>query len=410
MRGWPEFRRRAAGTPAWAQDAAIALVLVAVEVSLLWFGGAGALSGASPDQGLLALALVLASSVPLVWRRRAPVGVLVMTLAAVTLKRLAGAPVHTFGMLVALFSVAALAPRARSWAALGGTILVTTTAVLLMGGPRLLPINVVVVVTAWVLGDRQRVRRAYIAELEQRAAQLEREREDRARLAVAEERARIARDLHDVVAHSVSLMVVQATAAHRTLHTAPAQAQEALETVARTGRSSLVELRRLLGVLRHPDDEALLRPQPGMAGLDDLVAHFAAAGLPVDLTVDGQVCALPSTVDVSAYRIVQEALTNALKHAGADRVEVRVAYASHQLHLAVSDDGAGAAADVEPGHGILGMVERAALVGGTLVARTRAAGGFEVLATMPVVRQDEARCGAVESGERTLGERVGGQS
>lgn len=244
-----------------------------------------------------------------------------------------------------------------------------------------------VAAVAWVAGVvlHERLRRT--AELEQRAARLERERESEARTAVAEERARIAREMHDVVAHSLSVMVVQAEAAEAMLDVEPERARRPLAAVQDTGRGALTELRRMLGALRETagDGDAPLTPQPGLAGLGDLVDHVRAAGLPVELRVEGAARPLPSGVDLSAYRIVQEGLTNALKHAGPARAEVLVRYGDRDLELEVSDDGRGRDdASNGGGHGLVGMRERVALYGGELDAGPRPGGGFGLRARLPI--------------------------
>jgi signal transduction histidine kinase len=206
---------------------------------------------------------------------------------------------------------------------------------------------------------------------------------------VADERARIARELHDVVAHNVSVMVVQAGAARRTIERDPDRAREALTSVEATGRQALDEMRRLLGVLRTEDEATELRaPQPSVSHLDELVAHVREAGLPVDLVVEGEPRPLMSGVDMSAFRIVQEALTNSLKHAGPAHARVRLRYGEHDLCLEVVDDGRGLAADAPAsnggGHGLVGMRERVALFGGELQAGPRTGGGYVVSARIPL--------------------------
>ena len=236
----------------------------------------------------------------------------------------------------------------------------------------------------WLVGLGWYRRTAYAAVLQERAERAERERETAARAAVAEERARIARELHDVVAHSVSVMTLQTGAVRRLLRADQARERKALDAVERTGREALVELRRLLGVLRAPDEQAELAPQPGLSELQALVARTEAAGLPVDLRIEGEAAPLPAGVDLSAYRIVQEALTNSLKHAGAARAEVAVRYRPDAIDIEVSDDGRGPARGNGSGQGLVGMRERAALYGGELSAGTREGGGFVVRARLPL--------------------------
>jgi signal transduction histidine kinase len=245
-----------------------------------------------------------------------------------------------------------------------------------------------VIGVAWLIGHIYRNNTVRTAELRERAERLERERETEARAAAAEERARIAREMHDVVAHSLSVMVVQAEAAEAMLDGDPERARRPLAAVQDTGRSALTELRRMLGVMREIADEGpALAPQPGLAGLDTLVAHVRDAGLPVTLRVEGDPRPLPPGVDLSAYRIVQEGLTNALKHAGPARAEVLVRYGPRDLELAVRDDGRGHDPHANGGgHGLVGMRERVALYGGRLSAGPLPAPdhGFALTATLPL--------------------------
>jgi signal transduction histidine kinase len=244
-------------------------------------------------------------------------------------------------------------------------------------------------VVAWALGDNLRTRRAYLAEVEARSERVERDREERARRAVAAERARIARELHDVISHNVSVMVVQAAAGGDVFASHPERAREALGSIESIGREALVELRRLLGVVS-PDAAAAgagFSPQPGLAGLPELLEQVGAGGLRVELTVEGRPRDLPAGVDLSAFRIVQEALTNTLKHARASRADVSVRYRDSEVEVEVLDDGvAGGVAGGGGGRGIVGMRERAALVGGELSAGPHAAGGYGVRARMPLER------------------------
>jgi signal transduction histidine kinase len=204
-------------------------------------------------------------------------------------------------------------------------------------------------------------------------------------MAAAEERSRIARELHDVVAHSVSVMVVQAQAAQRVLEADTGAAQEVLGSIETTGRQALTELRRLLGLLRQFDGAPSLSPQPGLQHLDTLLDQIRDAGLSVQLTVEGSPAALPQGVDLSAYRIVQEGLTNTLKHAGADRATVLVRYAPAQVEIEISDDGHGPpGGDDGRGHGLVGMGERVALYGGELRTGPGERGGYVVWARLPL--------------------------
>jgi signal transduction histidine kinase len=222
---------------------------------------------------------------------------------------------------------------------------------------------------------------------------LEAEQQAQARAAVAAERARIARELHDVIAHSVSVMVIQAGAAEQLLEQTPERARGPLEAVQDTGRQTIVELRRLLGILREDGQELSLAPQPGLAGLDLLVEEMRQAGLPVQLRAEGQPGRLPPGADLAAYRIIQEALTNTLRHAGPAQAEVIVRYQDHAVELEILDNGQGPplrdGADGRSGHGLVGMRERVALYGGTLDAGPRATTtgtaetGYAVRARLP---------------------------
>jgi signal transduction histidine kinase len=235
------------------------------------------------------------------------------------------------------------------------------------------------VVIAWLVG-------AYTRELRERASRAEQEREERAAAAAAAERARIARELHDIIAHNVSVMVVQAEAADEMLERdKPERARTPIRTIEETGRSALTDMRRLLGLLRDSDVQPLLGPPPGIANLELLLVKVREAGLPVELVVEGDPQPLPPGVDLSAYRIVQEALTNALKYAGSAHACVLVRFAPGALELEIADDGAGVNGDgTAGGHGLVGMRERVALFGGELEAGPAEQGGYRVRARLPV--------------------------
>jgi len=239
----------------------------------------------------------------------------------------------------------------------------------------------------WIVGRMMRVSRQRQALLEDQAVLLERQRDEQARIAVADERQRIARELHDVVAHAISVVVLQARGGRRVIDTEPDAAREAFDAIESTSSQALDEMRRLLGLLRSGDDDTLL-PQPTLARIEELVDDLRASGLPVEVTLEGDPGVLPPGVDVSAYRIVQEALTNALKHAGPTRARVRVEYGDDSVLVEVTDDGAGAAAangssPPGSGHGLVGMRERVAIVGGELTAGPRPTGGYAVSARLP---------------------------
>ena len=256
---------------------------------------------------------------------------------------------------------------------------------------------------AWVVGDSMRYRRAYYAALEDRAARLERERDAQAQIAAAAERARIARELHDVVAHNVSVMVVQADGASYALDRSPERARQALAAISSTGRQALAEMRRMLGVLRSADGETGVAPLPGIAQLGELLEQTRATGLAVSFTVEGVPAPLPGGLALAAYRIVQESLTNTRKHGGpAASAQVLLRYCEDVLVLQITDDGYGAAAAADgAGHGLTGMRERVALYNGTLHAGPLPGGGYQVTARLPVVRGTPRQSGAPPTGLRS---------
>jgi signal transduction histidine kinase len=250
---------------------------------------------------------------------------------------------------------------------------------LLVGGP-------------WLVGRIVEARVKLAAELSDKADRLEREQEKQAELAVTQERSRIARELHDVVAHNVSVMVVQSAAARRMIDHDPARAAEALGSVEKTGREALKEMRRMVAMLGQGDEELALAPQPSVAELDWLIERAREAGLDVDLTIEGEKKRLESSVDLSAFRIVQEALRNTLKHAGPARARVTLRYGEHDVEVDVLDDGRGIAppggVNGLPGHGLVGMRERVAMLGGEIEAGYRKDGGFGVHAKLPLEREE----------------------
>ena len=243
-------------------------------------------------------------------------------------------------------------------------------------------------VVAWVAGYALRERAEQAEAAEERAVHAERERESAARVAVAEERSRIARELHDIVAHAVSVMVLQVGAVRHKLSDAMAEDRDALRGVELAGRKALAEMRGLLAAMRPEGEEAELVPQPGLDGLDSLLDEIGRAGLPVELHVDGQPVPLPRGIDLSAYRIVQEGLTNALKHAHASDADVTVRYRPDELEIEVRDNGDGNATSDGLGHGLIGVRERVKIYGGKMNAGTAIDGGF-VLSTRLPLGQDE---------------------
>ena len=237
---------------------------------------------------------------------------------------------------------------------------------------------------AWIIGFAVGEKYREVDEAKERAAAAEREREERARRAVADERARIARELHDVVGHSVSVMTVQASAVRRLLEPDQERVGEALQVVEQTGREALAEMRRMVGVLRHAEEAPALAPQPSLEEIERLVQHARDRGLPVELSIEGDPVELPTGIDLTAYRLVQEGLTNAIKHARAQQAEVVIRYENGHVELMVSDDGPGGGDGGGSGHGLVGMQERVHVYGGELEAGPRPEGGFRLRARLPV--------------------------
>jgi signal transduction histidine kinase len=394
MKEWASGSRQLPAS-AWLFDSGLALA--AAGLSTVMFTDFMNTAQPTPPRGMLALgyALALLHTLPLVARRRFPGTVLALCVAS-------GLAVATLGMpdllglaiLVAVYSVAAYADRWVSMAGLAAAELGSAAVQLTPGrfnAPTVVT-NALVIAAAWLLGHFVGVRRAYTARLEQ-TAELERARAEQARQAVAEERLRLARELHDVVAHSISVIAVQSGVGAHVAKTQPEEAAKALAAIEATSRAALTELRRLLGVLRQEDEpQGDLAPVPGLADLDSLLAEVAKAGLAVRLQVEGRPAPLPAGVDLSAYRIVQEALTNVVKHAGPARAQVAIRYRDHEVMVEVTDDGRGAAAPTgdgraRVGHGLIGMRERVAVFGGDLEVGPRPGGGFRVAARLPLAAQ-----------------------
>jgi signal transduction histidine kinase len=355
---------------------------------------------------LVGALLVPAATLPLAVRRRFPLATLLTIVGAVATQQLVTEwepPVRaapspgqetpaalSIAGLVAIYSVAENASlrRALFGAAVTVVVAVAADAVLMdrFGGLQMVFIWSCFVAFAFLPGRVVRLHRRQTEQLRTLAARLERERQARARLAVVEERTRLARELHDAIAHGVSVMVLQAGAAERVLAAAPGQAREAACAVQDTGRTVLDELRRLLGVLGTDEQDSPDMPRARLAELDALLAHVRDAGLPVELRVNGNPAELPAGMDVSAYRVIQEGLTNALKHAGTVPTTVSLCYDPDALTVEVTNGGGDAhtPAAPEPGHGLVGMRERVALYDGQLEAGPRPAGGFSVRARLPL--------------------------
>ncbi len=381
----------------WNQDYAD----VAMAIGLTVLALSTAVNHARLDA--VSLPLLIAQTLPIAVRRRNPMRILIVTGAAIILHSLLGYPDSNgnLGVFVAFYTVAANEPRRRAMLAAAmtaGGILISyasyATFDSLSGWTVSLTTTYLSYGLAWLIGDNLRVRRAYTKELEDRAVLLEREREEKAGQAVTEERVRIARELHDVVAHYVSVMVVQAAGARRVADKDPSAAKTALEAVESAGRTALAEMRRMLEVLR--EDDPGMGPQPGLAELDRLISQVRLVGLPVELRVEGETCCLPPGMDLAAYRIIQEALTNTVKHGGKAAARVTVRYRAGFLEIEVIDDGRGAAAPLlaggdSGGHGLIGMKERVSLFGGELETGPVFPGGYRVLARMPIEPDDSAR-------------------
>ncbi len=351
------------------------------------------IGAATSEAEMLVGAVIIA---PLVLRRRAPVvsftAISLMMLAQVLLTDTA-----LYGDVALLFGLYAIAAYGPPWAVWGGLATGLLAAVVAtidwlgeLNDARSYVFSLASLATiafaSWLLGYLARTRRAYVATLEDRAAQLERDAAQQAQIATAAERARIAREMHDVVAHSLSVMVVQADGALYASRRRPEQALETLRTISATGRSSLAEMRKLLGLLRDDTADAALAPVPGAGDLADLVAQLRGSGLPVDLDVTGDLTLLDVATGLTTYRIVQEALTNTLKHAGPDvSVSVGVHVTTDTVRIRVDDDGRGSSAvDDGRGHGIVGIRERIAVHEGEVAAGPRPGGGFRVTAVVPL--------------------------
>jgi signal transduction histidine kinase len=376
--------RRPHGRRSFAFDLALALFATATELGEV-IGAAGAPSGP-------ALAFAVVAGGVLVLRRRSPLAVLATTLAATGAIVALGEDPSGLSVLIALYTTAAVCELRVSLAALALTAAIgaAVSAVAAEAPGRQTSatsgafIVVLLAVGTWGLGAYAQTQRRYRRELQERAASAERERDQLARIAVHEERASIARELHDIVAHSVSVMLVGVRGARDVLRTAPDAAEDTLARVERSGEQSLDELRRILALLREPDQAGESQPQPSLGELKGLVASYRDAGLPVRLEVIGEPTPLPSGVELSVYRIVQEALTNTLKHSNPTNVTVTLAFRD-RLEVEVVDDGTTLTLEAATtGQGIIGMRERVALLGGELETGQREGGGFRVAAQLPV--------------------------
>jgi len=343
------------------------------------------------DPLVLAIPGVLVITLPLLFRRRHPFGAPAFVLIAAVVVSFLSDRIVPNSFFVFLFVLAAsflFAMQSNRQAFAGLALGFAAIFIVVHNDPKHATgdyIFVSIVYTAvWLAGIAVGRQLTQAEAARQEVERLEREREQEAREAVAEERARIARELHDVVGHSVSVMTVQASAVRRRLNPDQEQEREALEIVEQTGREALAEMRRHVGVLRRPEEGPALAPQPSLQHLDRLVAQARESGLPVDVQIEGEPTQLPPGVDLTAYRLVQEGLTNAIKHARASKADVVVRYGDGIVEVTVTDDGPGGGDGGGGGHGLVGMRERVTVYGGELEAGPRPEGGYSLKARLPV--------------------------
>jgi signal transduction histidine kinase len=374
-------------------DTLLALLLTGVSLVPLWLGTEGNEHNLPSPW---AIVLVLLINLPLALRRRHPLGIVAVVGGASAIYGIAPYPDLVMpiapGALVGFYTTISLCSR-RTATLVGLAVGLTGLVTMLLPATNADPVDFTFAALlfgmAWALGASSRTRRAYTAQLEERAARLERERELEARRAVDEERARIARELHDVIAHHVSMMVVQAEAGPVVVASDPGMAARAFDSIGTIGREAMAEMRRLLGVLRENGDRGApsFTPQPGLEHLPALIEQLRGAGLDAELLVEGPRQDLPPGIDLSAYRIVQEALTNALRHGGPGTARVLVRYGDGELQLEVRDhdgDHRTGRAESSAGHGLVGMRERVHLFDGELRVGPCPNGGFAVAARLPL--------------------------
>ncbi|MFQ5555843.1 MAG: sensor histidine kinase [Acidimicrobiia bacterium] len=380
--------------PAIGIDLAFGAGLAAIGLAQLILGAD--FDGGTRDAGVWAGVLQLAMTLPLIWRRRSPAVVLAITTLAFIADRLAAFPVTLalFSVGFAFHAAGSFLERRRSLitGSIGFGVVVgfTTMGVFAQDEVAWATVLSMAALTGFpfLLGREVHESGRARSAAEQRAEVAERQREEKAAEAVRAERARIARELHDVVAHEMTVMTIQAAAARRTLEHDPESTADALEAIETSGREALEEMRHLLGLLREDQDGAHLTPQPGLAKLTTLMEQMEEAGLPVSLSITGEPRALTAGIDLSAYRIIQESLTNALKHGGPSATAiVRLEFGASDLDIEVTDDGKGAARrlaeDNGGGLGLVGMRERVSMLSGELSAGPRAGGGYQVRVRIP---------------------------
>ncbi len=376
---------RSGGPWVYVVDTLLAALSFALTIAI-WANHRATLPDLSADTRTFLLTVAVVANFALVLRRRFPVQVhllVVLCSAATTFGPLQQA---IFAMVISLYSLGRYAPDVRiSVLGMLLAVLVVTVDVYGLGNGQFGVTQLLLIAAFWYAGRRVRFRGEHLRLLEERARYLEQRRHSEAVQAVAEERSRIARELHDIVAHQLSLMTVQAGAAKTVATSDPQAALHAMEAVEHAGRQALQEMRHLLHVLRRDDDGGELLPQPGCADLDALAGEVRAAGVDVELLTSGDLTELPARVDLTTYRVIQEALTNVLKHAGDNaNVTITVVRGADGVELGITDSGQGAGDTPGRGYGIAGMRERTALLGGWLKAAERSEGGFEVRAFLPL--------------------------
>jgi signal transduction histidine kinase len=395
VEGWKRLVEKARRIDPIVWDAGLALVLLGLTITEIALSAGE--SGVTTADLWWSSFFMVTQALPLTFRRRAPFTTITVVGISVSIYNALNIPPQPFTevliVVVAFYSVAAYARRdLMILAGVLSTIGLVVGQIPFTDTFKNIALIFVLSAASWLLGLNTRYRLRQEELLQERAERAEREREERARVAALEERARIARELHDVVAHTVSVMAVQAGAARKVLDGGESdEARRALASIEEASREAMAELRRLLGVLREPDEGAERGPQPGLERLDHLVEQFREAGLNVDVREEGDRRPLPAGLDLSAYRVVQEALTNTLKHSGSNSARVLVRFGADALDVEVKDRGGRTPREIgaNGGKGVVGMRERVALFGGALEAGP-ADGGFSVRATFPLRHQEEA--------------------
>jgi signal transduction histidine kinase len=369
-----------------AFDGIVAVALTGVALSIT----VPLLAGLIPSVPLVAATFLAgAHNLALVGRRIWPVGVLSVQIATGLAVSLLDLPLVALGVgiIVGIYTVASQRPIRTSLGALLATEVAAVVAPWASDtspNTSTLVGNAAVLFASWYVGNSTFARRTYVAQLERRNEELNRARQELAQTAVVEERLRIARELHDVIAHSMSMISVQSGVGAHVIHSNPEEAKRSLQTIEEASKSALTEIRRMLGILRQTDDGAKLDPMPRLEDVDDLIARVEASGPKVDLQVFGDVSRLSAGTDLTAYRIVQEALTNVVNHANCSRARVVITRSDEDLRIEIVDDGSGGRSSPTGGHGLVGMRERVELFGGEFQAGPLPEGGFRVRAYIPL--------------------------